>query len=90
MIIIRDIFDSIFIPIIEILDQVINWLSQAGNIARQGFSIENYLTIYANLGDGFISIIQNLFFVSYIVLLVFMASQGYSLYIRLKEGVKWW
>lgn len=86
----RDIFDSILLPILEILNQVIDWLSQASNLARQGFNIEHYLSVYANLGDGFISIIQNLLFVSYVVILVFVASQGFNLYKRLKEGVKWW
>lgn len=85
-----ELIDLFFTPIIDLLTIIRASLSQAIIIARQGLNVEYYLGYIAPLGPVWVAVITRLFFCSFLVVLILITKTGWSLYLKLKDSIKWW
>ncbi|MDJ0304555.1 hypothetical protein [Dehalobacter sp.] len=82
--------DTIFVPVTTMLQTVLNSLSNVHFNLASGLNINNYLGHFVGLGSSWVFLIKSLV-LCFVCISVFMvAKTGYSLYLQLKQGVKWW
>lgn len=86
----RGIADTIFEPIISVLQGGLDALSHVQMVAARGLNLDYFLGPFAGLGSAWIMLIKS-FIGAFVLVGVVLAVKGiYSLYLQLKSGVKWW
>lgn len=86
----RDIADTIFGPIIQILTQAYSYLSNVALVAARGLNLDNFLGPFAALGSPWVILIKSFISALVLVAVVIAVKTIYGLYLNLKQGVKWW
>jgi len=84
------IVDSIFDPVIQILISARDHLDAAALVAARGLNLDYFLGPISMLGGAWRTLIFTVVASAFLLLSVLTARKIYSLYLALKEGVKWW
>ena len=85
-----EIIDLVFFLIISTLENIKDTLEQASIIAAQGLNIEYYLGYIAPLGENWLNLVQHVFYCSLIIVIILITKSGWTLYLKIKDSVKWW
>ena len=85
-----DVADWVFGPLKDLLAAVVGWLSNLSLVAARGIDPALYLGAFAWLGPTWLSLIKQIILGVVLFGLILVARVGYSLYLDIKAGVKWW
>lgn len=86
----KAIIDSFLGPVITILTSARDHLNEVALVAGRGLNLDYFLGPIMLLGSGWQMLIGSVVSSGFLLLVVLMARKGYSLYLALKDGVKWW
>ena len=86
----KAIVDSFLGPVQSILSSTLNHLDQISLVAARGLSLDHYLGPIMAFGPGWKALMGSIISSAFLLLVVMVARKGYSLYLALKTGVKWW
>lgn len=86
----KRIVDTILGPVIEILTAARNHLEDVSLVAARGLNLDYYLGPVSGLGWQWRTLVFSVCASAALVLSILVARKIYSLYLGLKEGVKWW
>jgi len=86
----KAIVDTFIGPVQQILSSTISRLDQVSLVAARGLNLDYYLGPIMMLGSGWKALICSVISSAFLLLITLTARKGYSLYLALKAGVKWW
>lgn len=86
----RGIADTIFGPLINVLNTVLGYLSSVTVTLSSGLDIGNYLGYVGAMGSAWVFLIKSFILCLMLVTTMKVGKMGYSMYLQLKSGVKWW
>lgn len=82
--------DSLFSPIVQMLDWMIEQLNSISLVAAKGVRLDHYFGLFNIIGPQWIGVIQALISaILFLYVLKLVKAQG-SLIIWLKGLIKWW
>ena len=82
--------DSILGPVIDLLQAVDGHLSELALGIQRGIDLGRYLGPLAHMGPGWIALAATAATGAAVVVTAGLGRAGYSLYLSIKAGVKWW
>jgi hypothetical protein len=89
-VILREIADAVFGPVLTLLNSVLSWLGNASLAARQGINPALYLGPFAWLSPAWLNLTKQAILAASSFGILLVARAGYNLYLDIKQGVKWW
>jgi len=82
--------DNLFAPVLQLLQDVINFLQQASTVAAAGINISDYFSWLGVLDPAWQGDANALLSGLALLAILFIARAVYRLYLALKQGIKWW
>lgn len=86
----RDLIDSIFAPVYGFLNFVLLKIQSVSLVASRGLNLDYFLGPVALLGPEWVGLIKTIIACITLLTVVFVSTKGFGLYLKFKEGVKWW
>lgn len=90
VIVLHDIADTVFGPVISVLTFAYNYLSSISLLASRGLNLDYFLSPFASLGTAWVILIKSFISAFVLVSVVTGIKAIYGAYLQLKQGVKWW
>lgn len=84
------IVDTFFNPIIQVLVAARDRLDYISMVAARGLNLDYFLGPISMLGPEWRGLLGSVVASTFLLITVLVAKKGYSIYLSLKEGVKWW
>lgn len=84
------IVDTFFNPVIQFLVATRDRLDYISQVAARGLNLDYFLGPISMLGPEWRSLIGSVVACAFLLITILVARKGYSIYLSLKEGVKWW
>lgn len=88
--VLHNLADLIFGPMRDLLTSVVASLSNMSLVAARGLNPALYLGPFAVLGPAWLGLIKQIFLGATLFAILLIGRAGYSLYLQIKAGVKWW
>lgn len=87
----QEIIDLIFNPVIEFLTQIKNYLYNTTElISGRRLNVDYFLGPISMISTEWRILIVSVISTLGLITIIFVAKKMYSLYLNLKDGVKWW
>lgn len=87
---IRDLVDSITGSAIQMLQDAFDRISSITLVAARGLNLDYFLGPVSMLGTPWVNLITSIVASIILIATVFVVRAIYNLYLRFKEGVRWW
>lgn len=85
-----NLIDSIFDPVLKLLDNMQDRLLGITNVAARGLDLDNYLGFLRILGPSWSGVIFSLLTAFSFLLILYAIKTNSRLYLWFKDLVKWW
>jgi hypothetical protein len=85
-----NLIDSLFEPVLTLLDNMQNRLSNIGTISAKGLDLDNYLGWFQVLGTSWIGVIGSLISGLFFIFILYSIKTNSRLYLWFKDLIKWW
>ena len=82
--------DSIFSPIIQLLDWMINKFSELGTITAKGVRLDDYFSVFTILGTAWTSVIISFITSLIFLFILYMIQKQSRVLLWFKDLIKWW
>jgi hypothetical protein len=85
-----NLIDSLFEPVLTLLDNMQNRISSIGTITGKGFDLDNYVGWFQVLGTSWIGVIGSLISGLFFIFILYSIKTNSRLYLWFKDLIKWW
>lgn len=82
--------NNIFGPVLQLLQDVLNFLAHASTISGAGINISDYFSWVGVLDPAWQGIVNALLGGFSFLAIIYIARAAYRFYLSLKDGIKWW
>lgn len=86
----KRIIDTFLGPVVGILTSARDHLDSVALVASRGLNLDHFLGPVSGLGWQWRTLIISVCASAFLLLSILAARKIYSVYLALKEGVKWW
>ncbi len=87
---VRNMIDSIFEPPLAFLRMGIQYLSQVGDVAGRGISLNKYLAFFNYLPSSFQAVVNSLIASVVLLTILLIVKSIIRMYYAVKDGAQWW
>lgn len=82
--------DSIFAPVLQFLQLMIDRLSGIGTIAAKGVRLDHYLGFFSILGPAWTGVISSLLTALFFLFTLYVIQKNSRVLLWFKDLIKWW
>jgi hypothetical protein len=86
----KNLIDSIFNPVIKLMDQMQSKLSSIGTISAKGLDLDNYLGFLTILGPSWSGVISSFLSALSFIGILYLVKTNSRIYLWFKDLIKWW
>lgn len=86
----KDIIDTIFDPLIQVLNQIITLFSDLSVPASRGLNISDFLPQIGLLPNGWIIFVETIIMLSVIYMITYVIMAYKGLFLKFKDAIKFW
>lgn len=86
----RNFVDSIFDPVIQFLQLMIDKLSGIGTVSAKGVRLDHYFGFFSILGPAWTGVISSLLVSLLFVGILYMIQKNSRVLLWFKDLIKWW
>jgi len=86
----KALIDTIFNPILNWLQTIIDYLNQASIPLSRPLDISQYFGVFQLLGSEWTLFITTTCSLAFIYMVIYIVVNSYGLYSKFKSAVKWW
>lgn len=90
MLVVTNFIESIFNPVISILDLIISKLSSIGTVAAKGVRVSDYFGFFNILGNAWSSLIMQFIAALTFIFVLYMIQKYNRVLLWFKDLIKWW
>lgn len=72
------------------MNVIISYLTTVAVTLSDGIDVNNYFGYFAWLGPSWIFLVKTILGGVFLVTVVKVSKMGFSMYLQIKSGVKWW
>ena len=85
-----NLIDSLFDPVLTLLDNMQSRISNIGTIAARGIDLDNYFGFISILGPSWSGVISSFLAALLFLSVLYMIKTNSRLYLWFKDLIKWW
>lgn len=86
----RSIVDTIFAPVINWLNSIIGFLQNLSVPLARPLDLSKYFGYFSILGAHWMTLITTVCALSFIYMITYLIVANWGLFIKFKNGLKWW
>lgn len=85
-----NLIDSIFNPVLTLIENMQNRIENIGTIAARGINLDNYFGFISILGPSWSGVISSFLAGLLFLTVLYMIKTNSRLYLWFKDLIKWW